>query len=212
MFSLKPIFSLFLLLATINCIAAPMTFKDSTMTMVEGTNDFKRFELSHAITGKESIGLRFFNIRDKQLKVDGSGLFYLNRLKRINTINSQTNLWFYLELGKIDNRGSINRQAYLSPTFQLDFETKRIYSSLSHQILRGPHKNFDRTQIKSGFSFYETSYEETQPWFVLEVMNMNSLNNNTSLIPTLRLVNKTLFFEAGISTKGDPKLHLMYTF
>ena len=97
MFSLKPFFSLFLLLATINCIAAPMTFKNSTMTMVEGTNDFKRFELSHAITGKESIGFRFFNIQDKQLKVDGSGLFYLNRLKRINTINSQTNLWFYLE-------------------------------------------------------------------------------------------------------------------
>ena len=41
---------------------------------------------------------------------------------------------------------------------------------------------------------------------------MNSLKNNTALIPTLRLVNKTLFFEAGISTKGDPKLHLMYTF
>ena len=212
MISHKPIFSFLLLLFSINCIAAPMTFKDSTMAMVEGTNDFKRYELSHAITGKESIGLRFFNIQDKQLKVDGSGLFYLNRLKRINTINSQANLWFYLELGKLDNHKLKNRQTYLSPTFQLDFETKRIYSSLSHQILRGPHKNFDRTQIKSGFSFYEASYEETQPWFILEFMNMNSLNNNTALIPTLRLVNKTLFFEAGISTKGDPKLHLMYTF
>ena len=212
MFSLKPFFSFFLLFASINCFAAPMTFKGSTMTMVEGTNDFKRFELSHVITGNESIGLRFFNIQDKQRKVNGGGIFYLNRLKRINRINSQTNLWFYLELGNIDNRMSKNRQAYLSPTFQLDYETKRFYSSLSHQILRGPHENFDRTQIKSGFSFYDTSYEETQPWFILEVMNMHSLEHNPAFIPPLRFVNKTLFFEAGISTKGDPKLHLMYTF
>ena len=212
MFSVKSIFSFFLLSAAINCIAAPMTFKDSTMAMVEGNNDFNRLELSYAITGKESIGLRFFNIHDKQHKVDGGGVFYLNRLKRINTINSQTNLWLYLELGNVDNRRSKNRQTYLSPTFQLDYETKRIYSSLSHQILRGPHENFDRTQVKGGFSFYETSYEETQPWFILEVMNMNSLNNNTTFIPTLRLINKTLFLEAGVSTKGDPKLHLMYTF
>ena len=147
MFSVKSIFLFFLLSAAINCIAAPMTFKDSTMVMVEGNNDFKRLELSYAITGKESIGLRFFNIQDKQRKVDGGGVFYLNRLKRINTINSQTNLWLYLELGNVDNLRSKNRQAYLSPTFQLDYETKRIYSSLSHQILRGSHENLSLIHI-----------------------------------------------------------------
>jgi hypothetical protein len=213
MFFSKPVFSL-LLLASINCLAAPMTFKGSTVVMGEGAKDFKRFELSHAVTGKESFGLRSFTAKGKQKKVRGNSFFYLNRLKRINQINSQTNLWLYLELGKMDLKRSAqtNSHTYLSPTIQFDYETKRIYNSVSHQILRGEHENFDRTQIKSGFSFYQTSYDETQPWFILEIINTNSLSKNISVVPTLRLINKSLFFEAGMSMEGDPKLHLMYTF
>ena len=205
---------LILLFYAVNSAAAPMTFKGSTVLMGEGSKNFKRLELSYAITGKESIGLRSFNAKGKQDKVKGNSLFYLNRIKRINKINSQTNLWLYLELGKIDLNTSMQNNAhnYLSPTIQFDFETKRIYNSVSHQILRAVHENFDRTEIKSGFSFYETSYDETQPWFILEITNTNSLSEHVSVIPTFRLINKSLFFEAGISTKGDPKLHLMYTF
>ena len=114
MFFSKPVFSL-LLLASINCLAAPMTFKGSTVVMGEGAKDFKRLELSHAVTGKESFGLRSFTAKGKQKKVRGNSFFYLNRLKRINQINSQTNLWLYLELGKMDLKRSAqtNSHTYL---------------------------------------------------------------------------------------------------
>jgi len=203
-----------LLFAAINAFGAPMTFKDSTVLMIEGAKDFKRIESSYAVSGKESIGLRLFNAKGQRRKVDGGGLFYLNRIKRVNKTNSQANIWLYLELGQfnLDKRNVEKNHIYLSPSIQFDYETKRLYTSLSHQVLRGAHENFDRTQFKSGFSFYEASYEKTQPWFILEVMNMNSLSNKVAVIPTLRLINKALFFEAGISTKGEPKLHIMYTF
>jgi hypothetical protein len=38
------------------------------------------------------------------------------------------------------------------------------------------------------------------------------MSEKLEVIPTIRLINKALYFEAGVSTEGDPKLHLMYTF
>ncbi len=82
----------------------------------------------------------------------------------------------------------------------------------SYQLMRVAHNNFDTSKFKAGFSFYKTSYEETQPWFILEFSHTNSVSEKLEIVPTLRLINKALYFEAGISTAGDPKLHLMYTF
>ena len=88
---------------------------------------------------------------------------------------------------------------------------KRLFSLFSHQILRVGHENFDTTKIEGGFSFYETGYNETQPWFILKAKNTNSLFKKIEYTPTLRLINKAIFMDAGI-TDGDPSLHLMYTF
>ena len=102
--------------------------------------------------------------------------------------------------------------SYLSPTLQLDYETKRVYGLISHQVLRVGHENFDTTKIEGGFSFYETGYNETQPWLILKTKNTNTVFNKIEYTPTLRLINKTIFMDAGVTTYGDPSIHLMYTF
>ena len=38
------------------------------------------------------------------------------------------------------------------------------------------------------------------------------LNNEIKYTPTLRLINKSIFIDAGVSTDGDAAFHFMYTF
>jgi hypothetical protein len=195
-------------------LAAPMSYKGSVTTMGEAFKHYSKIETSYAISAKDSIGLKAYKAKGDGYHVDAGALFYLKRLMRINEIESQTNLWLFAETGliNVEKNNRDDDQFYVSPTIQFDHETRRIYTMVSHQILRVAHDNFDTTKAKAGFSFYKTEYNETQPWFILEVSHTNSMSEKLEVIPTIRLINKALYFEAGVSTEGDPKLHLMYTF
>ena len=101
---------------------------------------------------------------------------------------------------------------YVSPTLQFDYETKRIFSLISQQIMRVGNQNFDTTKIEGGVSFYETTFNETQPWILLKTRKTKTVDSKTEYTPTLRFINKSLFGEVGVNLDGDPSFHLMYTF
>jgi hypothetical protein len=42
--------------------------------------------------------------------------------------------------------------------------------------------------------------------------NINGISPQLEITPTIRLINKSLFLEGGISNMGNPKIHVMYTF
>jgi hypothetical protein len=86
----------------------------------------------------------------------------------------------------------MRKKFYLSPKFQFDYETKRIYGLISHKFLRVGHENFDTSKIEAGFSFYETSYKKTQPWLILKAKSTNSLLKKIEYTPTLRLINNII--------------------
>ena len=206
--------TLICLLLSQESIAAPMAYKNSINSMTEVSQAYSKIEANYAITYRDALGLKVFNAKGSGNKLEGVDITYIHRALRINSSSSQANIWLlgaagYLEREK-NNIKSYDK--YISPGFQLDYETKRIYGMLSHELLRANGSNFDKTELQIGFSFYEAGYEETQPWFLLEIMQTNTLSEKIEFIPTLRLINKALYFEAGVSTEGNPKLHLMYTF
>ena len=41
---------------------------------------------------------------------------------------------------------------------------------------------------------------------------MNGVKQSTQFIPTLRLINKNLYFELGTNQKAKPNISLMYVF
>ena len=84
-------------------------------------------------------------------------------------------------------------------------------ASKNVKFIIAPH-NIDTTKIEGGFSFYEAGYTEIQPWLILKTKNINNLNNEIKYTPTLRLINKSIFMDAGVSTDGDAAFHFMYTF
>ena len=194
--------------------AAPMSFKGSITSMSTMSERYSSVESSYAITAKDSLGVKAYTSKGNGYKLKVGELVYLRRLLRINKKHSQTNLWLFTGAGTMSLERNVqdDDHSYLSPTLQFDYETKRVYGLISHQILRVGHENFDTTKIEGGFSFYETGYNETQPWLLLKAKNTNSIFNKIEYTPTLRLINKTIFMDAGVTTDGDPSIHLMYTF
>jgi hypothetical protein len=194
--------------------AAPMSFKGSITSMANISESYSSVESSYAITSKDSFGIRAYESQGSGYQLRSGGIFHLRKLMRINTINTQTNLWLLTGAGTMNVKKNSQEKdhSYLSPTLQLDYETKRVYGLISHQVLRVGHENFDTTKIEGGFSFYETGYNETQPWLILKTKNTNTVFNKIEYTPTLRLINKTIFMDAGVTTDGDPSIHLMYTF
>ena len=194
--------------------AAPMSFKGSTTSMSTISESYSSVESSYAITAKDSLGVKAYTSKGNGYKLKVGELVYLRRLLRVNKKHSQTNLWLFTGAGTMSLERNVqdDDHSYLSPTLQFEYETKKVYGLISHQILRVGHENFDTTKIEGGFSFYETGYNETQPWFILKAKNTNSLDNQNEYTPTLRFINKSIYGEVGLTTKGDPSLHLMYTF
>lgn len=194
--------------------AAPMSFKGSTTSMSTISESYSSVESSYAITAKDSLGVKAYTSKGNGYKLKVGELVYLRRLLRVNKKHSQTNLWLFTGAGTMSLERNVqdDDHSYLSPTLQFDYETKKVYGLISYQILRVGHENFDTTKIEGGFSFYETGYNETQPWLLLKAKNTNSIFNKIEYTPTLRLINKTIFMDAGVTTDGDPSIHLMYTF
>ena len=194
--------------------AAPMNFKGSITSMITISKDHSSVESSYAMTSKDSLGIKAHQMKGRGYRIKLGGIFHLRKLMRINAINSQTNLWLFTEAGtvSIKKNSKEKRDSYLSPKFQFDYETKRIYGLISHKFLRVGHENFDTSKIEAGFSFYETSYKKTQPWLILKAKNTNSIFNKIEYTPTLRLINNAIFMDTGVTTDGNPSIHLMYTF
>jgi hypothetical protein len=194
--------------------AAPMNFKGSITSMTTINKNHSSVESSYAMTSKDSLGIKAHQMKGRGYQIKSGGIFHLRKLMRINAINSQTNLWLFTEAGtvSIKKNSKEKRDSYLSPKFQFDYETKRIYGLISHKFLRVGHENFDTSKIEAGFSFYETSYKKTQPWLILKAKNTNSIFNKIEYTPTLRLINNAIFMDAGVTTDGNPSIHLMYTF
>jgi hypothetical protein len=99
----------------------------------------------------------------------------------------------------------------VSPGLQLDYETTRVYFAANTQLYRAEQINHDMVSLRTGFSFYETEFDETQPWFIIEARRMHDLSDKTEITPMLRLINKDYFIEAGVNNSRQFRFNFMYT-
>jgi hypothetical protein len=99
-----------------------------------------------------------------------------------------------------------------SPGIQVDYETTCIYASATARLYRAEGLNHDFTLARAGFSFYEADYDQTQPWFILEVRRMRGLTDKSEVTPMLRLIHNRYFVELGVSNASQARLNFMYIF
>jgi hypothetical protein len=205
--------------------AGPMGFDESFMAMGDFNNNWRESFINYAITPRDAFGVSATYMRadDKSKSRSLQEATYTRLLKRWNAPHAQANLWFQGGLGLVQGRAlqgedkvpSDNRdfdKVMITPGVQFDYETTRVYFLASHRLYRAPDINHDFTSVRAGFSFYESDYDQTQPWLILEARNMNGLSEMVEITPMLRLINKSFFVEAGVNNSREPRFNFMYIF
>jgi hypothetical protein len=222
MFSQQKTVLLSIVLASISslAIAGPMGFKDSFMAMGDFNNNWRELFINYAITPRDAVGISATYMRsdDKNKTRTLEEIAYTRLIKRWNLPNSQANLWFIGGIGALQGQDEQTPnddnfdKIMVTPGFQFDYETTRVYLAAGHRLYRANDINHDFTSARAGFSFYETEYDKTQPWFILETRNMNGLSEKIEITPLLRLINKSFFVEAGVNNSREPRFNFMYIF
>jgi len=204
--------------APVQAFAGPIGFKDSWMSMGDFGPNWREAFVNYAVTTRDAfgIGATYMRSDDKTKSLDLEDASYTRLLQRWNTSDAQANLWFVTGVGEARAydqgvAGGYSR-TMISPGILFDYETRRVYFAATERLYRAQSINHDFSSIRGGFSFYETEYDETQPWFVLEARRMHDLSDKTEVTPMLRLVNKSYFVEAGVNNSRQLRVNIMYIF
>lgn len=209
-FMLAPVFMAAAALAH----AGPMGFKDSTMAMGDFSPNWREAWANHALTPRDALGAGGLYMRsdDKKLTREFAELTYTRLLHRINGEHSQANFWFVGGAGNLRGNDFGGSKTMLAPGVSADYETTRFYASASVRLYRAPGVRHDFASVRTGFSFYEVDYDETQPWLIVEARRMRGLSEKTEITPMLRLIHNRYFVEFGINNMKQGRFNFMYIF
>ncbi len=194
--------------------AGPMGFKDSWMAMGDLGPNWREAWVNYALTSRDAVGVGGLYMRsdDKRKTRTLSEATYTRLLHRWNTKESQANVWLLGGIGSVEGNDFSGGKLMLSPGVQLDYETTRVYVSTMARLYRASGVDHDYASVRAGFSFYETDYDETQPWFIVEARRMRALSDKLEITPMLRLINKGYFIESGVNNSRQWRFNFMYIF
>ncbi len=194
--------------------AAPMGFKDSWMTMGDFSKTYREVTANFALTPRDAIGITsvYMQTDDQSKSQTNNELTYTRLIKRWNMPNAQANIWFIGGVGETRGNFFNSSKATLSPGMQADYETTRLYSSANARIYVADGITNNIVSARTGFSFYEANYDETQPWLIVEARRMSMVSNAYEVTPMLRLIHNRFFVEAGANLDGQPRLNFMYVY
>lgn len=211
---MKRLFMVIALMASSGIHAGPMGFKSSTMAMGDLSPNWKEAWVNYAVTPRDAFGVGGVAMRsdDKRLSRNFSELTYTRLLHRINGEHSQANFWLLGGVGRVTGNNFADSKTMLAPGVSADYETTRLYVSASVRLYRAPGINHDFASVRTGFSFYEVDYDETQPWLILEARRMRGLSEKLEITPMLRLISNRYFMEFGVNNMKQGRVNFMYIF
>ena len=201
-------------LVSLSALSGPMGFKESWMTMGDVSPNWQEVLVNYALTARDAVGASALVMRsdDGTKTRQFTEATYTRLVRRWNMPEAQANIWFIGGIGNITGNDFSGSKTMASPGVQLDYETTRLYSSASARLYRAEGLNHDFASARAGFSFYEVDYDETQPWFILEVRRMQGLTDKTEVTPMLRLIHKRYFVEFGVNNSSQARMNFMYIF
>jgi hypothetical protein len=195
-------------------LAGPMGYKDSAMFMGDFSPSWREALVNYAVTPRDAFGMSALYMRndDKALTRDMTELTYTRLLKRWNFPAAQLNIWLPIGVGEIRGNDFSGSTMVYTPGLQMDYETQRVYFAANYRAYRAEDIHYDYSSVRSGFSFYEAGYNETQPWFIIEARAMHGFSDETEITPMLRFINKRYFVEFGYSNMDETRFNIMYIF
>ena len=201
-------------LASLSALCGPMGFKESWMTMGDVSPNWQEVLVNYALTARDAAGASALVMRsdDSTKTRQSTEATYTRLVQRWNMPESQANIWFIGGIGNITGNDFSGSKTMASPGIQVDYETTRIYVAATARLYRAQGLNHDFASARAGFSFYEVDYDQTQPWFILEVRRMRGLTDKTEVTPMLRLIHNRYFVELGVNNESQARMNFMYIF
>jgi len=201
-------------LASLSALCGPMGFKESWMTMGDISPNWQEVLVNYALTARDAAGASALVMRsdDGTKTRQFTEAIYTRLVRRWNMPEAQANIWFIGGIGNITGNDFSGSKTMASPGIQVDYETTRIYVSATSRLYRAQGLNHDFASARAGFSFYEVDYDQTQPWFILEVRRMRGLTDKTEVTPMLRLIHNRYFVELGVNNASQARMNFMYIF
>ncbi|NQW57250.1 MAG: hypothetical protein HQ456_00935 [Polynucleobacter sp.] len=202
------------LLVSLTVKAAPMGFKDSWMTMSDFSKTYRELTVNYALTPRDAIGVTstYMQTNNQSQSQLNNELTYTRLVKRWNMPDAQANIWFIGGVGETTGNYFNGAKATVSPGMQADYETTRLYASANARIYVADGITNHVVSTRTGFSFYEANYEETQPWLIVEIRKMSMVSSQYEVTPMIRLIHNRFFVEAGANLQGQPRLSFMYVY
>jgi hypothetical protein len=202
------------LLAAPAALAHPVSFPGNLMVMGEADRNWKDFNAWYTFAPRHAVGpgVMSFRSEDGSRKREIYNLHYNYRAARWNWPDAQANIYLMAGLGKANGNDFAGSETVLMPGVQADYETRRVFAGYRGHVMRGGAVKHGFSNLQAGFSFYTVDYDEWQPWFILDARKMSNLGMDTEVTPTLRLIHKSLYLEAGAVDGKRLRLNVMYNF
>ena len=193
---------LVLLLISSNIDGRPISYSGGSTLMMFSDNMKDSIYYHYSPTYKYSVGIE--QVKDKYFKENSSYLRLTYLADRKNTQNSQRNL--YLQTGLSTN----GADDYFYGAHG-DWETRRWFVGFGLKKVKKEMVDYSQQYLQMGVAPYLGEYGDLHTWLMIKTKK-NSLNNDWSTYPVLKLFKGNSLIEFGYNNKTEWDAHYMYRF
>jgi hypothetical protein len=205
-----------LLMVPASLLAKPIAFADGTTVMAEyGAGTMKEVQVFYAPAYDWSFGASYLeldsDVTDRRREISSARVNFL--VKRWNRESSQANVFTWGGVGSAYTTEANDASFVWNAGAQIDYETRRIYSSLKADLYRSTAFTHRIDTLQLGLAPYPHDYDTLATWLVLQGRNITGgIHDGVEWALLLRLFKGGAWVEAGATTDGKLQAMAMVNF
>ena len=194
----------------------PILYPHSTTVMLDYREDvMKEAQILYAPSARWSIGVGHLELEDTgpnhEHEVNFSRLNLL--VKRWNLESAQANVFTWGGVGQAYVSEGNSHEFAWNAGAQLDYETRRVYSSLRTDLHRSTVFEHRIDTLQLGVAPYEHDFDTLATWFVVQGRQYTGgIHEGTEWALLLRLFKRGAWIEAGVTDDGKLQAMAMVNF
>jgi hypothetical protein len=199
-----------------SCLAKPIAFADGTTVMAEyGGGTMVEAQVFYAPQYFWSLGVGHTeldsDITDTRREITYARVNYL--VKRWNLESAQANVFAWGGAGNSYLSEIDSHEFTWNAGAQVDYETRRIYSSLKTDLFRSSVFSHRIDTLQLGIAPYEHDVDTLATWFVVQARRYSGeIHDGTEWALLLRLFKRGGWIEAGVTDDGKLQAMAMVNF
>ena len=194
--------------------ARPVSYADGHMFMADYQPDMQQVSYTYSPSFRWSGSVGQLRV-DELDGVDESRLTYVRSsrlLRRWNAPASQGNAFGWVGVGhrRFDTGTGRESGTAYHAGFQLDWETRRVYTSVTSEWHGGVGPGYRLDTASLGWAPYKHDHDRMATWLVLKGMRTEgAIDEDVMPVAMLRFFTARWWVEIGANADGEPLANLM---